>query len=78
MKKITRSILGDDYVDMTQENIEKGNPFGVYESGNPVLSWLGIMINNIKVSVRDFVSGIFLRYTYFYQPGKIRHYGGSF
>lgn len=56
---LVRNIMGDDYIDMTQENIDKGNPFGVYESGNPVLSWLGIMINNIKVAVRYFVSGIF-------------------
>jgi hypothetical protein len=28
---MSRSIFGDDYVDMTQENIAKGNPFGVYE-----------------------------------------------
>jgi len=56
---IARSVMGDDYIDMTQRNIDNGNPFGVYESGNPVLSWLGLMINNIKVAIRDFVSGIF-------------------
>lgn len=56
---IVRSIFGDDYVRMTQDNIDRKNPFGVYEFGNPVLSWLGIMINNIKVAFRFFVSGIF-------------------
>ncbi len=55
---VVRSILGDGYVDMTQENIEKGNPFGVYEHGNSFLTWLGIMINNIIVSMRMFASGI--------------------
>lgn len=67
---IARSIMGDDYIDMTQENIDKGNPFGVYESGNPILSWLGIMINNIKVAVRDFVSGIFCGIPTFISLGK--------
>ncbi|MEI9909030.1 MAG: stage II sporulation protein M [Bacteroidota bacterium] len=56
---MARSFFGDGYVDKTQENINKGNPFGIYESGNPILSWLGIMINNIKVSLRFFVGGIF-------------------
>lgn len=56
---IVRSILSDEYVEMTQHNIEMGNPFGVYESGNPVLSWLMLMIHNIKVSLLAFVSGIF-------------------
>jgi uncharacterized membrane protein SpoIIM required for sporulation len=56
---MTRSFLGDDYVDKTIENIEKGNPFGIYEAGNAVLSWLHIMINNIRVSFLMFVWGIF-------------------
>jgi uncharacterized membrane protein SpoIIM required for sporulation len=56
---VARAVLGDGYIDMTQENINNGNPFGVYESGNPVLSWLGLMINNIKVSLRFYVEGIF-------------------
>ncbi|HMR91895.1 MAG TPA: stage II sporulation protein M, partial [Chitinophagaceae bacterium] len=56
---VTRSILGDGYVDLTIENIEKGNPFGIYESGNPVLSWIMLMIHNIRVAMLMFVSGIF-------------------
>ena len=58
-ESISRSVLGDDYIDMTHENIEKGNPFGVYEHGNPLLSWLWLMINNIRVSFLAFGSGIF-------------------
>jgi uncharacterized membrane protein SpoIIM required for sporulation len=57
---VARGFFGDQYVDHTIENIEKGNPFGIYEHGNPVLSWLGIMINNIWVSLRMFIAGIFL------------------
>jgi uncharacterized membrane protein SpoIIM required for sporulation len=57
---IARDFFGDDYVNHTEENIAKGNPFGIYEHGNPFLSWLGIMINNIIVSLRMFASGIFV------------------
>jgi uncharacterized membrane protein SpoIIM required for sporulation len=56
---MARSIFGDDYVDQTQENIAKGNPFGIYENGNAFLSWLSIMIHNIRVSFLMFASGIF-------------------
>lgn len=57
--EVARSFFGDSYVESTQRNIDKGNPFGIYESGNSLLSWLGIMINNIKVALLMFVSGIF-------------------
>ncbi|MEO5947683.1 MAG: stage II sporulation protein M [Chitinophagaceae bacterium] len=56
---MARSIFGDGYVDQTQENIANGNPFGIYEHGNPFLSWLNLMIHNIRVSFLMFVSGIF-------------------
>jgi uncharacterized membrane protein SpoIIM required for sporulation len=56
---VAREFLGDGYVEMTQENIEKGNPFGVYETGNPILSWIRIMIHNIRVSFFIFIGGIF-------------------
>lgn len=56
---MARSFFGDGYIDSTIENIEKGNPFGVYEHGNPVLSWFNLMIHNIRVSLFMFVSGIF-------------------
>lgn len=56
---MARSIFGDNYVDRTQENIAKGNPFGIYEHGNPLLSWISLMIHNIRVSFLAFASGIF-------------------
>lgn len=56
---VARDFFGDGYVDQTIENIEKDNPFGIYEGGNPLLMWLGIMVNNIKVAFLFFVSGIF-------------------
>ncbi|MEP6700620.1 MAG: stage II sporulation protein M [Bacteroidota bacterium] len=56
---VARSIFGDNYVDQTQDNIAKGNPFGIYEHGNGFLNWLSLMIHNIRVSMLMFVSGIF-------------------
>lgn len=56
---VARGFFGDGYVDQTLENIENGNPFGIYESGNPILSWLHLMIHNIRVSLLMFASGIF-------------------
>jgi uncharacterized membrane protein SpoIIM required for sporulation len=53
-----RDVLGDDYVDMTEENIRNGNPLGVYEHGSPFLAWIGIMINNITVSFFYFAKGL--------------------
>lgn len=57
-EQVLNEILGSDYVDMTRENIRNGNPFGVYENDNVFVMWLRIMINNIKVAVWAFVSGI--------------------
>ncbi len=56
---VARDFFGNGYVNKTIENIEKGNPFGIYEGGNPLLMWLGIMVNNIRVAFIFFASGIF-------------------
>lgn len=53
-----RIILGDGYVNMTLENIEKGKPFDVYSSMPSFLMFLMIAFNNIKVSFVFYVSGI--------------------
>lgn len=53
-----REMMGDAYVNMTEENIAKGNPFGVYQSDNSFLMWLEILINNIAVSFRYFLYGL--------------------
>lgn len=58
-ESVARSIFGDTYVDHTQDNIAKGNPFGIYEHGNAFLSWISLMIHNIRVSLLMFASGIF-------------------
>jgi len=55
-----RLILGDSYVNMTLENIEKGDPMAVYKHGNSLDMFLGITINNIMVAIRAYVMGILL------------------
>lgn len=55
-----REMLSDSYVNMTEENIEKGRPFGVYAEGGALLMWLGIMINNLFVAFGYFAQGLLL------------------
>lgn len=55
-----RGVMGDDYVEMTEDNITKGDPFGVYKQGSAVNMFAYIALNNIFVSFRVFVFGIFI------------------
>ncbi|WP_207512837.1 stage II sporulation protein M [Longitalea luteola] len=55
-----RGVLGDGYVEMTEENIAKGDPFGVYKQTNPANMFAYIALNNIYVSFQVFVWGLFL------------------
>jgi len=55
----TRFFLGDAYVNMTNENIAKGDPFGVYKNENEFLMFFLIAKNNLYVTFLNFVSGIF-------------------
>ncbi|QHS62507.1 stage II sporulation protein M [Chitinophaga agri] len=55
-----RGVLGDEYVSMTEENINNGDPFGVYKQGNEWKMFLEIAVNNIRVALMTFVSGILL------------------
>jgi len=52
-------VLGNDYVNTTNENIAKGDPFHVYKSEGSLVMFLGIALNNITVSFMMFVKGIF-------------------
>jgi uncharacterized membrane protein SpoIIM required for sporulation len=54
-----RLIMGDQYVNMTLENIEKGNPVAVYKSGSNWGSAIGITLNNLRVGAVSFVLGVF-------------------
>lgn len=49
--EFARAILGDEYVDMTLENIAKGDPFGVYKEGDSFVMFLAIAWNNIRISL---------------------------
>lgn len=55
-----RGVLGDRYVEMTEDNIAKGDPFGVYKDENKIAMFLRIALNNIQVSLLVFVAGIFV------------------
>lgn len=50
---------GDQYVEMTKENIAKGDPFGVYKGENEFTMFFEIAGHNIYVSLVTFVCGIF-------------------
>jgi uncharacterized membrane protein SpoIIM required for sporulation len=56
----SRLVMGDDYVNMTNENITKGDPFGVYKQGSSYLMFYQIAKNNLYVTVYNYLSGIFL------------------
>jgi uncharacterized membrane protein SpoIIM required for sporulation len=53
-------ILGDSYVQMTRENIAKGDPMAVYQSSSQYDMMFGITLNNIKVAFLTFIFGIAL------------------
>ena len=54
-----RIILGDNYVDMTLQNIANGEPMAVY-NGDPESDMFSmITLNNVKVSFITFVLGVF-------------------
>lgn len=56
---LARLIMGDGYVNMTLENIEKGDPVAVYKSGSNWGGFIAITLNNLFVGVRCFIYGIF-------------------
>jgi uncharacterized membrane protein SpoIIM required for sporulation len=55
-----RGIMGDGYVDMTQENIDKGDPMAVYKDMFPAQMFAMIATNNIFVSLKAYTFGVFL------------------
>ena len=55
-----RLILGDAYVNQTIANIESGDPMAIYKKSNQVDMFLGITINNIRVSLTAFTFGVLL------------------
>jgi uncharacterized membrane protein SpoIIM required for sporulation len=57
--RFVRGIMGDAYVNMTEDNIAKGEPFGVYKKENELIMFLEIAWNNIEVTLKCFTLGIF-------------------
>lgn len=54
-----RIILGNDYVDMTLKNIDDNKPMEVYNTTEEAFMFFRITINNIRVALFTFVSGLF-------------------
>lgn len=54
-----RIILGDGYVNMTNENIAAGDPLGVYHSESQLQMFFDITINNVRVAFLTFILGFF-------------------
>ena len=57
--EFSRLILGNQYVDMTLDNIANGEPMAVYDGGNETDMFMSITINNIYVSFIIYVMGLF-------------------
>ncbi len=53
-----RSVLGDGYVDMTEQNIANGHPFAVYSGENEFLMFFFIAFNNIRVAFLTYCFGV--------------------
>lgn len=67
-----RIILGDRYVEMTLENISKGDPMAVYKDPDSTVMFFEITLNNIRVSFWTFICGIFFSlgtYWFLFQNG---------
>jgi uncharacterized membrane protein SpoIIM required for sporulation len=52
-----RLIMGDEYVNMTNANIAKGDPFGVFKSLDSTPMFFMIAANNLYVTVRMYIFG---------------------
>ncbi len=53
-----RMLLGDEYIDMTLDNIEAGDPMGVYKDDGKFTMFLYIFLNNLWVTFRYFIVGV--------------------
>lgn len=57
-ENFVRLILGNGYVDMTLDNIARGEPMAVYSGASEVPMFLQITLNNIMVSFNCFAMGL--------------------
>lgn len=51
-------ILGQRYIDMTNQNINEGDPMAVYKDKDAIGMFAGITVNNIQVAFLAFVLGL--------------------
>jgi len=68
----SRIIMGDAYVNQTIDNIEKGDPMGIYKEQDSLSMFLFIAYNNIKVMFSVFLLGIVASFgsiVYIFQHG---------
>jgi uncharacterized membrane protein SpoIIM required for sporulation len=54
-----RLVMGNGYIDMTLDNIARGEPMGVYGGGSESSMFLGITFNNVLVAFNCFAMGLF-------------------
>jgi len=53
-----RIILGEEYINMTLQNIENGDPMKVYKNSGPFGMTVGIALNNLFVALRTAIFGV--------------------
>lgn len=53
-----REVLGDNYVEMTLQNIRDGDPMAVYKDSAPLGMSVGIAANNLFVALRTAIFGV--------------------
>ncbi len=58
--EFARMLMGDDYIEMTINNIESGDPMGVYKDDGIFTMFTYLFLNNLLVSFRYFALGVFL------------------
>jgi uncharacterized membrane protein SpoIIM required for sporulation len=56
-KNFATTILGSEYVNMTEENIKSNDPMGVYKNQSQLQMMLYIGWNNIRIAFQAFVMG---------------------
>ena len=56
--QFVNTILGDQYVEQTLENIESGDPMAIYKSQGEIDMFLGISFNNVRVAFMTFITGV--------------------
>ncbi len=52
-------ILGEEYVQMTENNIANGDPMAVYKGSDEISMFFQITFNNLRVALMSFVMGAF-------------------